>query len=665
MYKLFIPVLLLALYSVPLHAVATDTLVGVTAPAEESRNYQQLTHFLCDGLSSQEEKVCAIYNWITHNIAYDVKSLQKGSLEPETAVKTFRRRKGVCEGYARLFAGMCETAGIPVIKINGYAKDWNFDDGDKLYIPRHCWNAVRLNNKWQLVDATWGAGSIGQKPGWLHQLLHKKSKKPSYSGKLKFNFQYDPQYCLQPADSFRIKHLPIDPWWQLADEPMPISVFEKGQTAIVSYNQQHPMSVAANPDLNQLAALSEAERMYECADRAYEFNSRFLITKAVQYELHGLSTMAILAGDSDRKENRQVLYNETLEKYKLAEDLIKKQKKNISAEYQELKRKNKTKSAEATRYVQSLRNDNKRLVAQCKAKIRAADGKYRSINGNYGQEDRRKQEIDPDKLRTLKTIPFSKSINDPELIALLAGVANRGKSITALNDSIAVVNKRLEQLKTDNKQRLEDLAGYLQTADSALVRETIERIRMHDNYDEEVKVWSAMIKVHKYELGDTLHQQYLRNYDAILVAFDLQKRLQKDQIALQKNNLRELEQYRRQNNTNLTLAGQYKAEAAACREGFQAYLAILQKQAGYIKGNKELFGSLVRIYERQDKLTAYMERAEKHRKQAEEKYFTKKEAFDMKENKQQQQRIERDQTQAGEEYARIVSGKKKKLTRRA
>lgn len=664
MYRSFTLALLLSLAAFQLHAVALDTTVGIKAPKEETKNYTRLTHYLCDPLGSEEQKVFAIYNWITHNIAYDAKSLQKGSLKQETAEKVLKRKKGVCEGYARLFVTMCREAGIPAVKVDGYAKDWNFDDGDKLYIPRHCWNAVLLNNKWQLVDVTWGAGGLSQKPGWLRSQLNKTTKNKIHSSsKLKFSFHYDPQYCLQPADSFRIKHLPADPLWQLANEPMPIEVFEGGQSAIAAFNAQHPPAILSNPYLKQLAGYTEEEIVYESADRATEFNNRFYLAKAAQYELGALYDMTVVAADSNR-DYTNLLYKKVKEDYKQSEGLIKEQKKGISAEYKTLKRKNKVKSTEAARYVMALRNDNKRLIAQCKGRIRMADGKYRTIGTRFVTDQKKRNELQEGKLGAIKTVPQQKEATTPELQLLLAGIEARNSRIGTLGDSLTAMAQMLADLKATNKQRLETLAGYLEVADSALVQETIERIHMRDNYDEEVKAWTAIVKKQKYELGDTLHRQYLGGYDAVLAAYETQKKWQKERIDLQKSNLRDLEQYRRWNNTNTAIVQQYHNEAMACQQGYDAYLAALQQYAGYIKGNKGLFGTMIKIYERQDKITEHMEKAEKHRKEAEEKYFAKKEAFDQKENTHQLAAIERNTAKADREYARMISGKKKKSSRK-
>lgn len=57
--------------------------------------------------------------------------------------------------------------------------------------------------------------------------------------------------------------------------------------------------------------------------------------------------------------------------------------------------------------------------------------------------------------------------------------------------------------------------------------------------------------------------------------------------------------------------------------------------------------------------------AEKHGKEAKEKYFTKKEAFDLKENSTQQRKIDRNTERADRVYTTVISGKKKRTGRKA
>ena len=73
----------------------TDSTIGTNVSGGATNNYKTLAHALCDGLPSDRQKANAIYNWITHNIKYDVKALKKTSLEHDKEEKVLKRRKAV------------------------------------------------------------------------------------------------------------------------------------------------------------------------------------------------------------------------------------------------------------------------------------------------------------------------------------------------------------------------------------------------------------------------------------------------------------------------------------------------------------------------------------------------------------------------------------------
>ena len=116
-----------------------------------------LTQF-CDYLKSkysslsEVEKVKLVYRWITKNIVYD----EDGDVERDPE-KFFESKTTVCSGFARLFKKLLVSMDYKeenILNIYGYAKgvDYNVN-----ILPNvtHEWNAVKFNNEWCLLDATW------------------------------------------------------------------------------------------------------------------------------------------------------------------------------------------------------------------------------------------------------------------------------------------------------------------------------------------------------------------------------------------------------------------------------------------------------------------------------------------------------------------------------
>ncbi len=102
-----------------------------------------VTH-LVSGVSSDREKIVKVHDWITENIAYDVK---KRSMS-YTGVGAFRNRLAVCEGYADLLRYMMAIANINADIVHGWAPQ------------AHAWNMVSLDSQILYIDATWDAGYL-------------------------------------------------------------------------------------------------------------------------------------------------------------------------------------------------------------------------------------------------------------------------------------------------------------------------------------------------------------------------------------------------------------------------------------------------------------------------------------------------------------------------
>jgi transglutaminase/protease-like cytokinesis protein 3 len=616
-----------------------DTAIGVHTPKGEAGSYKKLAHALCDTLPSDRQKANAIYNWVTHHIRYDVKAMQQGRLKEEKPEKVFKQRKGMCAGYSLLFAAMCHEAGLKAVTIDGYAKDWMFDDGDKLYIPRHAWNAVYIDKKWQLVDATWGAGGISQAPGWLKQQISKAAKDPiQASGKLRFRYQYDTAYFLADPLTFRIRHLPSDPLWQLTDTCLPLQVFEAGEAAIRNFNARYSILVENLPELDQMAAMDERARIQASATRVSRYNPRFHVIMAARHQADAVDTLTTYHNGYNRGSSDGALAT-IKQRLKNAEQEVNAQKGSITAEYAQLKTKNKTKSRLAQQYIRSIHADNKRMIAQCESRVRNGTARTATVKEKAAAAARADRNTDAGKLASVKTAARPEPVTAPALRALEDSVAVRDSRIAVLKQEITLQEERVKKLREANGDRLDTLAAIFQLADSALTEETIARIRMHDNYDEEVLQWNRIVQTARLQQVDSVQKYYFAGYDSVTRGYEALRKLQWAQLEQYRKNFKDIEQYKRSNNTNNTLFGRYTAQMQEHDTCMAAYYRTLGSYAGYIQGNKKLFGQLVKLYKRQEKLAGYMEKSEQKRKELEQKNLSEKEAFDKKENEQQKEQL--------------------------
>lgn len=120
-------------------------------------------------------KVKAVYAWITLHIKYQV-SDSKFIHEPEQILyfneedlarklkakndrlveKAISEKSGVCEHMALVFNKLCDYLGVENELIKGYVRNTPEEIGVRPKFKNHIWNAVKLDGRWMLIDATYG-----------------------------------------------------------------------------------------------------------------------------------------------------------------------------------------------------------------------------------------------------------------------------------------------------------------------------------------------------------------------------------------------------------------------------------------------------------------------------------------------------------------------------
>lgn len=173
-----------------------------------------LSHLLTSKLDTNVEKFRAIYSWVSKNIKGDHSAVSKNtrkrkrfkndrtkltlwnhSFNKVLFKKLLKDKKTVCTGYAYLIRELCTLANIESKIIDGYGRSATVNIG-KLSIPNHSWNAVKLNHKWYLADATWSAGYTDLSTNT-------------------FIFDYNDGYFLTAPQLFIKSHFPLDKKWSL------------------------------------------------------------------------------------------------------------------------------------------------------------------------------------------------------------------------------------------------------------------------------------------------------------------------------------------------------------------------------------------------------------------------------------------------------------------
>jgi len=135
-----------------------------------------LSEKLTLALPTEKEKFRAIYRWVCDNIDSDHELNKKNQrmrarLKDDDALMVWNRkvnkqafrnlveqRKTVCTGYAYLVRELALHAGLECRIIDGYGRTVQANIGGT-GVPNHSWNAVRLDGRWYLCDATWSSGA--------------------------------------------------------------------------------------------------------------------------------------------------------------------------------------------------------------------------------------------------------------------------------------------------------------------------------------------------------------------------------------------------------------------------------------------------------------------------------------------------------------------------
>ena len=210
---------------------------------------KKLTAYLIKPANNDSEKLQRLYQWVIHNISYDTAALNNKRINHSNQ-DILNRKKAICWGYATLLKAMCDQAGIPAIIITGYAKN-SFQKAPFLKYPNHAWNAVQINEEWQLVDATWDSGLLGKVS--------------------EFDLKFQQDYYCTPPKYFLTNHLPTIPQWQLIDCPIQVADFALAPDTIVQLAQSKDCSTTQNALQLDIYANDFERRLYT-AINAYQFN---------------------------------------------------------------------------------------------------------------------------------------------------------------------------------------------------------------------------------------------------------------------------------------------------------------------------------------------------------------------------------------------------------
>lgn len=162
-----------------------------------------LVKSLTKGTKDPYLKVKRFFDWISLNTEYDLEGFRKNTIKYNALpyIECLKSGRAVCEGYADLFYQMCRIAKIEVVKIVGYSRGlgYNVFNERQNISNNHKWNALKIKEKWLLVDPTWGAG---------------------YVENGKYHSRYSSFFLFAKPEELAYTHFPQDSRFQFVKKPL-------------------------------------------------------------------------------------------------------------------------------------------------------------------------------------------------------------------------------------------------------------------------------------------------------------------------------------------------------------------------------------------------------------------------------------------------------------
>lgn len=249
----------------------TDKLM-LKIPDSLTTNTNDISYYINLISKSEDDKLRAIFVWITNNIEYDVVNKYNYGNRKEDFVNTcLKTRLGICSHYASLFVELAIQSGIRSYIVLGYTKKSGLVNCEP-----HSWCVAMIDSAWYMFDPTLGAGIV------------------QYS---EFAKQIDDSYFkMKPGKSIKT-HMPFDPLWQFLDYPIRNTEFAKNN---LKYNREKSYFNYTDTLLNYQKQTS-SERLNSIVQRIEEngVNSYLIYLTLQQY----------------KNEIESIYYNKVISKY--------------------------------------------------------------------------------------------------------------------------------------------------------------------------------------------------------------------------------------------------------------------------------------------------------------------------------------------------------------
>jgi hypothetical protein len=234
--------------------------LGKNVPAEYEESIDKLANYFQSLSNNKSEQSRLVYSWVAHHILYDDVAFNTQVYSDPNAESVFKSRKAVCAGYSSVFKALCDAMNLPCIAIDGFAKGYGFQTGMPVNGTNHSWNAVKYNDQWHLMDATWGSGYA-----------------ENINGKAKSKSVFSTYWFDVPAREFIFNHFPDSSQYQFLSKKITREQFKKQ----IYFDANVVFQLGFNVD--SILIKSQADPKFRLPD-VYNFEKSSFKIKSVPYD---------------------------------------------------------------------------------------------------------------------------------------------------------------------------------------------------------------------------------------------------------------------------------------------------------------------------------------------------------------------------------------------
>ena len=566
---------------------------------------------LCENYTDDNSKIVALTYWIAKNIKYDYKAYINRTFIRHTSTEILDRKLALCSEYTHLFNEMCEAVGVSSLTVDGYVKKFDFTKEDNFYRADHSWSAVKIDNKWKLMDITWASCSIVLKKQYLAKLLlflFNKHYYPKFKAVKNYN-----QYWIDLSPEQIIEtHFPELEIFQLLEEPISIDAFINDtilsnllitdsllqsniHSKIDKYDarsEQHKLLKTAinSHEDNNYNHTNYAFNFYQIAKNTfydnYDFNERVInggeyINKKISYYCKNSDSIASLAINGNEIEFN--VYNNRSMKWK--DDLKSSNKSHLKG----------------IKEIEKLNKNQLRIINTTKRK-------NKSINRYAKSSSKRSKKVKVLNVNRPKELDINDAIYADLLLSKVDSLLNLNSELITKKDALMnIYSDSVQKLLIKTKQNIsETRAKTIKKHKKYVFTKKMKMPWIYFNYSSIDKLWLAnsickMDSINYYHITENLGEINNNQIDALSLMKAIiknNKQILKHIKNIKKHSFKD----QQENNTYNSVASLYHSQCDNYKKQVQSYLSNQNMIKFYTKQEIKGVATIKKLIKKDDKL---------------------------------------------------------------